>query len=108
MGLIVREVGEERLVDVEDPRVHPVGGDLDGLRELQRVLGDSGRVRQVPVPGNVVLDEVQAPRGDGIPFPGVVGLDGELPALAVEGVAVPEELPVPVTVEPDDRWGGRT
>lgn len=108
MSLVVGEVGEERLVDVEDPRVPPVGGDHNGLCELQRVFADDCGVREVPVPGHVVLDELLAPRGDGRPFSSVVGLDGEPPAIAVEAVFIPEELPAPVTVEPDDRWRGRT
>lgn len=113
MGLVVRQIGEQRLVDVEHPGVAPVAGDLRGPGELRRVVRDDRRVRRVAVAAHVGGDELLAPRRDLGPAPGVVRLDGEPPALAVEAV-VPEDLPVAgerrLRVEADERLrrgGGR-
>ena len=90
MGLVVRQVRDQSLIDVEHPHVPPVSSDLHRLREGERVLGHDLRVRRVPLAGHVVLHEALAPRRNGGPVPGVVGLDGEPPAVAVQIVIYPD------------------
>lgn len=84
MRLIVGKIGEQSLIDVEDPSVLTISSDLNPPSEAQRVIRDGCRVGQVPVAGHVVLDEGDAPGRNAGPGSSVVGLDGESPAVAVE------------------------
>lgn len=95
---VVGKIRQQRLVDVEDPRVLPVAGDLDPASERNRVVGDHQAVRRIPLSGHVFPDESDAYLRHLRPDPGVVSLDGEPPALAVEFVALPEApVSVPAT-----------
>lgn len=90
MSLIVRQVGEQSLIDVEDPRVLTIAAELHGLTERQRVIRNDPRVGRVPVADHVLLDEFDAPGRNAGPAPGVIGLNGKSPAVAVEVVVCPE------------------
>lgn len=83
---IIGNIGKQRLVDVEDPRILPVAHDPDGLGEGQGVNGDDIRVRQVAVPVHVLRYDLEAFGRDGPPVPGIVGFHGEPPAVAEEAI----------------------
>ncbi|GFS33626.1 HAD superfamily, subfamily IIIB acid phosphatase [Actinidia rufa] len=77
VGRVVRHIGEQRLVDVENPGVLAVSGDLHRIRKRQRASGGDVRVGPEPVTGHVLLHVLLATRRDLTPRSGVVGLDGE-------------------------------
>lgn len=83
MELVVGQVGEQSLIDIENPPVASAIGNLNGLRKPQRVLRHDLRVVPVPVSGHVVLHKLHAPRRNVRPVTGVICLDGEPPAFAV-------------------------
>ena len=83
MELVVGQVGEQSLIDIENPSVASAIGNLNGLRKRHRVLRHDLRVVPVLVSGHVVLHELHAPRRNGRPVTGVICLDGEPPAFAV-------------------------
>lgn len=86
MDGVVGHVGEQRLIDVKNPDVSAIAGDLHGLGEGERVVRDELGVRPVGIASHVILDELLATVGNGGPDSGVIGLDGESPAFAEEGV----------------------
>lgn len=92
MGLVIRQVGEKSLINVEDPSVLPVAGDLQRPRKRQRVPGDDHRVGPVPVAVHVVLHVTPASGRNLLPVSGVVRLDGESPAIAVQNVVVGDSI----------------
>lgn len=104
MGVVVGQVGEERLVDVEDPGVPAVAGDLDAGGEGEGVGGDHVRVGGVAVAGAVALHRPEAPLGDGAPGAGVVRLHREPPALAEQLVVPPP--PAAAGDHAEDRGSG--
>lgn len=57
---IIGEIGEESLVDVENPRVLPVAAERHTPRELLRLFGDHFEVDRVPLPGHVLLHVLRA------------------------------------------------
>lgn len=83
---IIGYIREQRLIDVKDPGVVPVIGDLDASCKGQRLIHDDVGVRRVPRAAHVLLHEFAAPERDRPPEPGVVGLHREPPAVAVEVV----------------------
>lgn len=96
-GPVIGEIRQQRLVHVEDPGVLAgLGAEWD--RHIPRVLdgvsGDGAAVRRVPGSVHVLLDVFDAASGDRLPVPGVIGLRGELPALAIEAVPVSDALRV--------------
>lgn len=86
MGRVVGQIGEQGLVDVENPDVLAIAGNLHRLGERQRVVGRELRVRPVPVAGHVILYPLHAPVWNRHPDSGVVGLDGESPAITEEDI----------------------
>lgn len=56
IGRIIRYIREKRLVDVEDPGVLPVVGDLDALGKRQRLEGHSVRIGCVPLAAHILFD----------------------------------------------------
>lgn len=89
MGGVVGNIGEQGLVNVENPGVSPVAGDPDGLGVRRRIVGDSLQLRTVEIAGNVVLHEIQALLRYPGPSTGVVGLHREPPAIAEQVGAPP-------------------
>lgn len=87
MDPVVIKIGQQRLVNVEDPDVLPVTGDLDRMRERDGLPGGNFRVRGVPVAVHVALDEAKALLRDQLPWAGVVRLHRQPPAVA-EATAV--------------------
>jgi len=80
---IIRHVGEERLVDVEHPRVSSASDQSHAPRERQRQIPDHFAVPPVPLSGNVLRHEIHAIRRHALPLPRVVRLHRQPPAVAV-------------------------
>ena len=82
---VVRKIGQESLVDVENPSVFAVaGGEIDGAREDRSLFGDSLEIGDVAFAQHVVLDVVSALRRNRAPRGEVVCLRRESPARAMQ------------------------
>ena len=82
---VVRKIGQESLVDVENPRVFAVaGGEIDGAREDGSLFGDSLEIGDVSFTQHVVLYVVGALRWNRAPRGEVVCLRRESPARAMQ------------------------
>lgn len=57
---IIGEIGEESLVDVENPRVLPVVAEWHSPRVLLRLFGDHFQVKRVAFPAHIVLHVLRA------------------------------------------------
>lgn len=80
---IVRHVGEERLIDIEHPRISSVSDQSHAPRERQRQIPDHFAVPPVPLSGNVLSHEIHAIRRHALPRPRIVRLHRQPPAVAV-------------------------
>lgn len=89
MGGVVRNIGEQGLVNVENPGVSPVAGDPSRLGVRRRVIGNGLQLRTVEIAGDVVLHEIHALLRHSCPSAGVVGLHREPPAMAEQIGAPP-------------------
>lgn len=112
MGGVVRNIGQQGLVNVEDPGVPSVAGDHRCLGVNRRIVGDGLQIRLVQIAGGVILDEIHALLRHPAPGAGVVGLHREAPAIAVEvsssptgGDGVGGQKGLPFRRNLDDGWG---
>ncbi|KAL6006049.1 hypothetical protein ACLOJK_040094 [Asimina triloba] len=96
-GDIERQVGEQRLIDVENPDILAVAGDLHVLRVFQRESRDRLGIRRIPAPIHVRRHTADTPRRNLHPCSGVVRLHSESPAVA-EDLVVVVRADVPVVV----------
>lgn len=82
MNLVIRQIGKKSLVNIKHPCVLSVTNNLRALGKFHGVTGNDVGVRPVPLSSEVVFHELYTPGRNTLPHPGVVGLDGESPAVA--------------------------
>nr|GMC63508.1 hypothetical protein ACMD2_12233 [Ipomoea batatas] len=93
MSLVVRNVRQQRLINIEHPSILPVAGDTHSPRESQRSVRHGIGIGAEPVAGHVILYEYLTSLRDQSPAGSVIGLDGELPALAIQ-IIISRNFPV--------------
>lgn len=112
MGGVVRNIGQQGLVNVEDPGVPSVAGYRSSLGVDRRIVGNGLQIRLVQIAGDVILDEIHALLRHPAPGAGVVGLHRVAPAIAVQvrsppmaGDGVGGQKDLPFRRNLDDGWG---
>lgn len=89
MGGVVRNIGEQGLINVENPGVPPIAGDHRCLGVNGGIVGDGLQIGLVELADDVILHETQALLRNPAPGTGIVGLDREPPAIAIQVIVVP-------------------
>nr|GMC65370.1 hypothetical protein ACMD2_12233 [Ipomoea batatas] len=92
MSLVVRNVRQQRLINIEHPSILPVAGDTHSPRERQRSVRHGIGIGAEPVAGHVILYEYLTSLRDQSPAGSVISLDGELPALAIQ-IVISRDFP---------------
>lgn len=86
---VVRNIREQCLINVENPRILPVAGNSQSSGVRHRTVGDGLQLRLVPFAGDVFLHEIHALLRNPGPAAGIIRLHCEPPALAVQVKASP-------------------
>jgi len=76
---IIGEIGEQGLINVENPRVFAIVTEFHTLGILLRLLGHHLQIHQVPFPRHVLLDELRALLRHRLPLAQVVRLPSHAP-----------------------------
>ena len=88
---VVGEVGERGLVDVEDPHLLAVAGELQALDVGDSLVNDNLGIAAVVTAEHVVPDVALAAGGDRLPVTHVVRLHTQPPAVTCHAGAAPLE-----------------
>ena len=80
---VIGKIGQESLVDVENPNIFAVAGELDAAREDRSLFRDSLQIDGVTSTHHVVLHVIGALRRNRAPRREIVGLRRESPARAI-------------------------
>ena len=79
---IIRKIGKQSVVDVEDPHVFPISHQLHSLRIILRLLGDPLQIAPIPTPRHVLSYVIHALLWDLLPLLHVVRFHAHSPARA--------------------------
>lgn len=81
---VVRKIGEQSLVNVEDPRILPIPAQFHAARKDSGLARHPIEIEAVRFAQQVVPHVIRALLRDRLPRIDIVGLDGESPAIALQ------------------------